>query len=75
MKLIRKFLMVAGMLVMTMGQSYSGEPPLIGGVVNFVASQGSVLVNGVPIVDFSSDKGESGSQMKKLTEWLVNGGR
>jgi len=55
------------------GPGTAAEMTRFSGLVNYVESSGSVLVNGVPVAEFSAGEGGSGGYAFGLTDWLVNG--
>jgi hypothetical protein len=55
------------------GPGTAAETTRFSGLVNYVESSGSVLVNGVPAAEFSAGEGGSGGNAFELTDWLVNG--
>lgn len=65
---------IAIIFLATWAQSaIAAELSKIGGVVNYVASSGTVIVNSIPVTSFAVDKYGSGGTGVDLTDWLNNG--
>lgn len=47
--------------------------PQIGGVLNIVAAETTVFINGVPVTTFAVEKDGSGGRGVDFTDWLMNG--
>ncbi len=63
----------AALFLFIAGQVHAAEVPQIGGVLNIVAAEATIFINGVPVTTFAVDKDGSGGRGVDLTDWLVNG--
>ena len=59
------------LLFATLAQA--AELPQIGGVLNIVAAETTVFINGVPVTTFAVEEHGSGGRGVDFTDWLVNG--
>ena len=73
MRVIKGLVAVLCLAVFSAASAQAQDMPLLGGVVNYVAAKGRVLVNGIPVAHFNVDKDGSGGTSMQLTEWLRDG--
>ena len=70
---LRVWLMITAACLILAHESRAAEPPQIGGVLNIVAAETALYVNGVPVTSFAVEEGGSGGTSLHLTGWLING--